>query len=517
MIRVVVVDDEPPILNTVAKMIEQSNENFEIVGKALNGEDALQLILSLKPDVVFTDIKMPVMDGLALIENLNTLDPIPVSVILSGYAEFEYARKALQYGIFDYLMKPINLDILENLLNKIYENLYQKKMSSEIKFLGKISRHPVVTNQDQFHLQKSDMFTFDKYICFLFCVGSYCSYHSSLFTPGQEFFAKNNLEALFAKSIKQPFSFRIIDGEHENERIVLIGSNHNSENELNSKSETVYALLTSQGIPITAMVSMNFDNIMQLGTQVQKLRNALKKDICFGVSQFITKIELESTKTRKDGDILNSSWENLFSTAIAKMQCEIFKQNLKSLLNICENRHCRQYILEKVLQQIFSLFCCKPEYNLSDRLVDIHMELNEIITCATSYQLLYESLSYLTDDLFNSCKSVGPNPNTQDEIIDKMDEYIRLNYFKPINLQTLSDLFGFAPQYLGRKYKKAKGTTPNDLIIQLRISKSKELLKIKPALSIQDIANSVGYEDPFYLSRVFKLVTGKSPSEFRNL
>ena len=73
----------------------------------------------------------------------------------------------------------------------------------------------------------------------------------------------------------------------------------------------------------------------------------------------------------------------------------------------------------------------------------------------------------MTDDLFSSSRQEKTDDDDQLQIIEKIDEYIKSNYSKPINLQTLSDVFGFVPQYLGRKYKKVKGVTPNDFIMQL--------------------------------------------------
>ncbi|RCX18861.1 helix-turn-helix protein [Anaerobacterium chartisolvens] len=517
MIRVIVVEDEPPILNAVAKMIEELHSDFHVVGKAPNGEDALELAEKLKPDVVFTDIKMPVMDGLTLIEKLMHMKPAPIPVVLSGYAEFEFAKRAFSHGTFDYLIKPINLDVLEELLNRIAHRIYQTIKDRETTVLDQIIRNNASGGDGAPSLYITDLFPGQSYACMLICAGSYCSYHSPLLTPGQEFWARNNMEEIIGKNVKDRCRFWITDGEHDNEKILLLGSKSGSNIDISMISKEIYLLLASYGTPVTALVSLVFQDIMQVGARIRKLQGILKRDICFGFSQYIQESPAAEVIKKSDHDILHPSWENSFHTAIAMLQADNFKSNLKSLLAICEDRKCRQYILEKILQQIFTLFCKIPELNLTNHMVDIHMELNEIITCSISYEGIFENLSCLTEELFYS-KPTTACPNTeQDDAIDRIDAYIKINFTVPINLQMLSDVFGFAPQYLGRKYKKVRGRTPNDYIIELRMNKAKELLKEKSMMSIKDIAEAVGYEDPFYFSRVFKLYTGKTASEFREL
>ncbi|MGB9682258.1 MAG: helix-turn-helix domain-containing protein [bacterium] len=115
--KVIVVEDEERILNNIIKKIHQANMGFKVIGKAQNGKQALSLVDELGPDVVFTDIKMPIMDGLELLENLYFNYPYIKTVIISGYAEFEYAQKAILYNVKNYLLKPIEMEELIKTLN----------------------------------------------------------------------------------------------------------------------------------------------------------------------------------------------------------------------------------------------------------------------------------------------------------------------------------------------------------------------------------------------------------------
>lgn len=132
--KVIVIEDEERILNNIAKKIDESNLDFKVVGKALTGKQALTLVEELTPDVVFTDIKMPVMDGLELIEQLYFKYPYIKIVIISGYADFEYAQKAIVYDVKGYLLKPVDTEALVEILNKLRLILDAEKKSFRERF-----------------------------------------------------------------------------------------------------------------------------------------------------------------------------------------------------------------------------------------------------------------------------------------------------------------------------------------------------------------------------------------------
>lgn len=117
--RVIVADDEKLIANNIARKIEQSSDAFEVVAKAGTGAEALALAERFMPDVVFSDIKMPEMDGIALTAYLQTHYPSMLTVIISGYSDFQYMRSAMQHGVTDYLLKPINSEDLKQLLDRL--------------------------------------------------------------------------------------------------------------------------------------------------------------------------------------------------------------------------------------------------------------------------------------------------------------------------------------------------------------------------------------------------------------
>ncbi len=129
---VIVVEDEKLIARNISRSIHRVNKHFEVVALATNGEEALSLIDDMLPNVVFTDIRMPVMDGLKLCKKINEEYSYIICVILSGYNEFSYAKEAIHNNVMDYLLKPVNEDELSQILGEIEKKLVASQESFEI-------------------------------------------------------------------------------------------------------------------------------------------------------------------------------------------------------------------------------------------------------------------------------------------------------------------------------------------------------------------------------------------------
>ncbi|WJH34423.1 response regulator [Paenibacillus sp. CC-CFT747] len=125
MYRVVVADDEMLIKRTLKKLIEYENSPFTVIGEAEDGGEALEWISVHRPELVITDIRMPVLDGLELISEARSRAPETIFVIISGHDDFSYAQQALRFGVADYLLKPIKPDQLREVLDKVEASLDQ--------------------------------------------------------------------------------------------------------------------------------------------------------------------------------------------------------------------------------------------------------------------------------------------------------------------------------------------------------------------------------------------------------
>ncbi|MFV0362520.1 MAG: response regulator [Suipraeoptans sp.] len=135
-----IVEDEPLILNALERHVNSFDNCFVVTHKCVNGLDALNCLKKEVIHLVITDISMPIIDGLELSKSIHEQYPGIVTLIMTGYADFEYARIALKHNVFDYMLKPINPDDLEDILNKVRLHLETKyTLIDDVKILGKKS------------------------------------------------------------------------------------------------------------------------------------------------------------------------------------------------------------------------------------------------------------------------------------------------------------------------------------------------------------------------------------------
>lgn len=130
---IVVAEDEELLLNNLVQKIEKTNLGFSVVGTAQTGTDAYTLVVDLSPDLLITDIKMPIMNGIELLSKVHDHYPMTKFIITSGFSDFEYAKSAIHLQVSDYLLKPIDPEELHDALNKIKSELeIQRKKYSDI-------------------------------------------------------------------------------------------------------------------------------------------------------------------------------------------------------------------------------------------------------------------------------------------------------------------------------------------------------------------------------------------------
>lgn len=130
MHRIFIVDDEEIVIKGITAIIERFISGCEIAGSATDGISALNSIIDIKPDLLITDIRIPGMDGLSLIEQVREFLPQTECIVISGYTEFEYARRALQMGVRDYIDKPVTITKLQSAINNV-DNIVDKEKSDD--------------------------------------------------------------------------------------------------------------------------------------------------------------------------------------------------------------------------------------------------------------------------------------------------------------------------------------------------------------------------------------------------
>lgn len=134
MYRVVIVDDEPWALIGIRKLIESSGNRFKIICETTEPAIALEVICEERPDVVFTDIRMPNISGIELMKRTRAQGGDVDFIVISGFAEFSYVQHALQEGAMDYQLKPLDMEKAKEMLDKLYRKLENKRSTNDLSF-----------------------------------------------------------------------------------------------------------------------------------------------------------------------------------------------------------------------------------------------------------------------------------------------------------------------------------------------------------------------------------------------
>lgn len=508
-----ILEDEPPIARSIKNFIEAANPLFKVVSCVYDGIEALPILESVKPDVIFTDIRMPVMDGITLISHIRETMPETIIVILSGYQEFEYARKSIQFGVFDYLLKPISVNILTSLLEKIAIEVQTKKDELERSYIYNILNGDIPN-----YYNKNIEFSYNYYVVILLCAGSFVTFSMDCLNPAKDYWAEFNLENLVSECIDKEEKAWAFVGKSSTERIVILGLNEYCVEKMDTLSERLVSILPSSRFPTTMIISDSVSSIKDTKLVSQFLRTSLNKNIIIGMSQVIKLYKSNvNILTQEETYNIDSYVENRLRLSAQQSNIDMFKSDLKILFENWEKSKLPQVIVEKLLKIIiyitYHYTATFPPYNPSD----LELEINESVSNSYSFDELFDNLWHIFENLLKkNVKNTDEKDDMKKSLMQKIDDFIKLNLTEPINNQILSDKFGLVPSYLSKLFKDYKGLTPSEYLTALRIEKAKDLINNRSDILLKDIASTVGYTNQFYFSRVFKKETGLWPSEYKN-
>ncbi|QGQ99413.1 response regulator [Paenibacillus psychroresistens] len=506
--RVVVVEDEPKIRRNIIQKIEASDSDFIVAGNAANGVDALAMVKSLKPDVLFTDIRMPQMDGLELIRLLKLEFPEMHIVILSGFSDFEYAKQAMKMGVRDYLLKPLKLDALLESLEGIKASLEQRAQFVVRNMIasdniGQASGKEISTFHDHEH-----------FIVFLICIG-HLGTHLTAAKQTEQFsllWAKLPLAEMFASIIHEHEKWWLIDEKLPNQKFLVLSAKQRTPEEIQLMAEQIRRMLIPYAEPYYINLCSTFSNIAKtdIWEEAQTLRIRLDQELVMGQSAvFHGKLFV---KKPSQPLLFDTSMQNKWMASIQTGNKTYLKEQLLGLFNKWESLHYPQRQLEKALSQLLQI-AHQQTLTLSEAEL-YHYEYNVFakLTVSPHFHSIIEDIWHIIEGmLFKDEKLTDSTP----ELINQIAEYIRNNFAESIHLEEISQKFHFHPTYLTKVFKKHIGETPLKYLIKLRIDEAIRLITTQPQLDIRTIGEIVGYPDQHYFSRIFKNLTGQSPSEYK--
>ena len=531
--NVLIVDDEQLIRQGLRARIEYLGIDVDEIFEADNGLMALGIQDEHPIDLVITDIRMPDMDGLELIQEMQKKNNQIKFVVLSGYAEFSYAETAIRLGVKAYLLKPVSNDDLKAAFDKAYKEMEQTaSVRQEVQMKKRMDREKQVYQQEKalnalFSSQEAGAVTREQ-LCKL------CGYDEKMWAGGAEsvlylailhinkesfehqrfrpvdhelvrFMIRNIFE-----EIQAPCEKLLVNSLSDTRQMygIFIGDD---KKKLRMEVERIYLRMRSvlekkMGIYLTIGVSRCRSQLE--GKETSEARQALKQRIIYGKANiyFYEDIRIlgEQEFPVSQLHLLEQYIEHNEIFKVKNLVQEIFSEELVKkygsaylrimwirilnlLLHHYERRGRNAAEIEKMLQN----------YNLLDRIQSLQEIRQKII------EMVMECVS---------TESVA-DANARSKIQMAIG-YIQEHFAENLTVNVLAEHYGMSPNYFSSMFKKEMSRSAVNYITELRINQARELL-YHSELSVVDISKKVGYEDSQYFFRVFKKYLGMTPLQYR--
>lgn len=531
-IKVFLVEDEVIIRSGVKKSINWEQEGYEFVGEASDGELAYPMILKEKPDILITDIRMPFMDGLELSRLVKKELPDIKILILSGYDEFEYAKKAIKIGVTEYLLKPISAAKLTEVLNAVAETIRQENEEKNLleTYFAEMREN---TERDKMRL-------FEKLLMGDLSMGE-------ILEAGERF--GMNLGASCYKIVLFKILANLENHVYAEQKVDACSSVEQAA----SMMEGVYVfqrgvegwafLLTAQDEKsMEESAKILYQNLKQamknytqleyfggIGSTVPRIRSLKQSfreaDRAFAArfveeaNQIISQKEFEKSQMEeglkmqgvvqigKSREMLQKFLSNgtreevkAFSDAYIS---RIEEENIRSTM-------VRQYVVIDVCIVILS-FC--ERISSANRLQEEAEELQKMMQKIHSLSEIKKYVVRLLNEAIELRDA--ESGRRYSDLIAAAKKEIENHYMtEEISLNTVAISVGMSPSYFSSIFSKEAGKTFVEYLTEVRIEKAKEFLMCS-SMKTSEIGYEVGYKDPHYFSYIFKKVQGCSPKEYR--
>lgn len=535
-IKVFLVEDEMVIRRGIKNSIDWEKEGYIFCGEASDGELAYPMIIKEKPDILITDIRMPFMDGLELCKLVKKELPNIKILILSGYAEFDYAKEAIRLGVTEYLLKPISSGKLLEALNGVSESIRREKEDKDLvrKYMEEMRENTEHEKQKFFeqmiagNLSMADALETGKKYEMNLSAGMY-NLLLFRFTLGKENRKSGELlgEAEYAiekltERLEYVFEFqRGVEGlvfllmadneEQMSERVKELSKDL----EEIMKNYSTIAYFGGIGQPVARLreleesfreaeraLAARFTMELNRIISVEDIRMAQNVDTLDDIE--ITSFgEIEKTRTMLEKFLNNGAGDEIDEFVDVYIN-ELPEENLKSVLM-------RQYIIMDAYIVMMS-FCEKIEGIEGE----MQAQSEELKNSMKTIQTLEEIKNYIRMLLK---KIIGVRDTISERrysnIIEIAKDQIRKTYMSDeISLNTIAAEVGMSPSYFSSIFSKEMGKTFVEYLTEIRMDRAKELLMCS-SMKTSEIGYEVGYKDPHYFSYIFKKTQNCTPKEFR--
>ncbi len=528
MYRILFVDDEPLIREGVCENVKWGELGYELAGVCENGREACEFLRAHPVDVVMTDICMPFMDGMELSALIQKEYPQIKVLILSGYDDFDYAKKAIKYGVEEYLLKPITSyemgEVLTELKGKMdkerqqmarQEEIYSTYQKGQMLLYSEALLHTITGTKTEEECRREREAVGIKLQCGWYMVGvaGLCIYMGN-YELNEERRKESALMAFIVYNVSRELMKKYDMGEAcqgKDYRVYLLFTVHKSkeaqmriEAVCNEIIERVYEMI---GLAVNVALGSWQQELRYVYRSYEHAEKALLMQYTAGENCIIdSKNELFSRDLRPQLDkITDNCTRHVREYELARLSADI--RELEQLLR--NSGYMRQEAVEvmrAVKQKTDRLLETlgfekairrKPEEEMREA-----PELSEALGILSAYlQEAAECLERFGGTGMKSCAY-------------RAHEYIQQHYADSnLSLQEVCNHLGVSTSRFSNIFKQTFGATFIDVLSGIRMEKAKELLAVSEFKNYE-IAEKVGFSDPHYFSIAFKKATGKTPTEY---
>lgn len=510
MYKLLIVDDEKIVIEGLKSAINWEEHQIGTVETASDGQEAFQCIINNPPHIVLADIQMPGLNGLDLIQKVKKIHPDIVFIIISGYTEFDYAKRALKLEAADYLVKPIEIDEIVSAVKKGIIKYEKMKVEKE--------------NNDQ--IQKYQMELEEKHVLDLILGRNIDNFEVSNRFKGWKILIagfksttwKNNIEKDgqgIVNRLKMPFEERGYETFiYIIEDFIVIMYANSIQKEVQDYFLIEFSSLLQHKLNVAPIIGVS--NTYYDSSYIRQSYQEAKEAFQIGIylNQLVTHYkDLEKINNTVGNEIIDKIdhyfKKNKFNLdKINLLIHDIFSYSIENMLSPVKSK----YLYFKLVNYIFEYVQHEFELEIESILgneYQLYEELNRLQSI--------EEISHWIENLVNKIFDyVNDNRvSYKDKLILDVKSYLQKNFNQSIILDEIAEGFHISPPYLSSLFSKKVGMTIFEYITNIRINKAKELLRTTN-YKILDICNEVGYKDPKYFNQVFKKQVDLTPSQYRS-
>jgi len=536
MFKVMIIDDEPIIRKGIKSILNWKKFDCEICAEASDGEEGKILIERYRPDILITDIRMPGLDGLKMINEVRDLVPECKIIVLTGYRDFDYVQEALKLGVFDFVLKPSRIEELTSIIQRAVDEL--KRLRNRTEEFNKLKRlfeqnipvlrekflydlmYEIYPNSEEI-LPRAELLGINITDFFLLVVeidnddenGKPGQYEKNLYLFG----IINTFMDVFSDS----FDVISIPLKDSGVAFILKGADDSRQciNLISDKCNYLQELLINCfGFTVTIAVSSEGNGIMQLPQKFRECQEALERKFYLGNDSVIFYKDLNGFLKFEDYSLLDK-YQKLLLAGIKTGNGKIVIKRIEDIaayINSLENPN-MEYLKNfywGIITYINNIRLSVAEASNEPRVESINIiSLHNMISKSENINELNELLKEVS--LSITAKINNYNSKSIKLILRNALDYIHEHYSEQLTLNDVAEHVYVSPSYLSRMFKKELGKNFVDYLNGLRIEKAKELL-MDPRYKTYEVAEIVGIPDAHYFSRLFKKYEGVSPTEYRD-